>query len=312
MCIRDRHNLGVGSGPHGQQTGRMLELIEQILSAESPRAVLLYGDTNSTLAGALAAAKLHLPVAHVEAGVRSFNRAMPEEINRVVTDHIADWLFCPSAVARDNLQSEGITSGVFVVGDVMYDCWLRGAEDECERSGVLSELSLLDAGDSPERFCLATIHRPENTESPERLRSIVSALEAIPMRVVLPLHPRTRDAASHLHLGSRGDVAVIEPLGYAGMQELERSASLIVTDSGGVQKEAYFAGVPCITARDETEWVETVESGWNRVVGADRDEIINCADYYYSWSPPERKELYGDGAAAQHIASELVQLLSAR
>ncbi|HXC79644.1 MAG TPA: UDP-N-acetylglucosamine 2-epimerase (non-hydrolyzing), partial [Candidatus Acidoferrum sp.] len=242
-------NLGVGSGPHGAQTGGMMAGLEKIVLEVNPDWVLVYGDTNSTLAAALVAAKLHVPVAHVEAGVRSFDRRMPEEINRVVADHVSDRLLCPTEVAVRNLAREGVERGVRLVGDVMYDAFLfyRGAA--AERAGIVNKLGL-----APGQFALATLHRAENADVPERLRSILEGIVLSGLNVVLPLHPRTR---ARLEGAPPSQIHVIDPVGYLEMLALEEAAALIVTDSGGVQKEAYFLGKPCITLRDSTEWTET-------------------------------------------------------
>jgi UDP-GlcNAc3NAcA epimerase len=265
------YNLAIGSGPHGEQTGAMLAAIERVLLVENPNWVLVYGDTNSTLAGALAAAKLHCKVAHVEAGLRSFNRRMPEELNRVLTDHISDLLFCPTETAVDNLAREGITDGVHLVGDVMHEALLWAAEKAKVRSTILQDLRV-----ERKRYLLVTVHRAENTDDPARLRAILDAFAAIGEQIVFPVHPRTRKALQDLAVGSLPrHVKMIEPVGYLDMVELEHSARLILTDSGGIQKEAYWFGVPCITLRDETEWVETVTSGWNVLVGADTTRIVS-------------------------------------
>ncbi len=308
------YNLGVGSGTHGWQTGQMLIRLEQVLLAECPDGVLVYGDTNSTVAGALAAVKLHIPVAHVEAGLRSYNRCMPEEHNRVLTDHAADLLLCPTQTAVDNLADEGIAQGVYLVGDVMLDAVLYnvGLAEEC--SDLLSQLALTPGG-----YALATVHRPGNTDDPARLREILAALAEIggEMPVVFPAHPRTQRAMEALGLpsshslreGSEGGsrLHVIEPVGYLDMLVLEKNARLILTDSGGVQKEAYFFAVPCLTLREETEWVETVESGWNRLVGAQRIAIVSAAQA--SWPAGSPPSVFGDGHAADRVADLLVEQL---
>lgn len=313
-------DLGVGSGPHGAMTGRMLAAIEEVLLRERPGVVLVYGDTNSTLAAALAAAKVNIPVAHVEAGLRSFNRRMPEEVNRVVTDHVSSLLFCPTGTAADNLSREGITHGVELVGDVMYDASLYYRELAAGVSRRREELGLVPGG-----FALATVHRQENTDDASRLGSILRGLGRLAedLPVVFPLHPRTRHAvASHGLEPLLNSLLVVEPLGYLDMVVLEQEAALIVTDSGGVQKEAFFYGVPCVTLRDETEWVETVNLGWNRLVGADEERIAASADFALSQGEHRplterfeesgeiaarpRPEVYGDG----HAAEKIVQLLS--
>ena len=266
------HHLGVGSGPHGRQTGEMLARIEQVLESESFDFVLIFGDTNSTLAGALAGAKLHIPVAHVEAGLRSFNRRMPEEINRVVADHVSDLLFCPTQVAVDNLTAEGITRGVHLVGDVMLDTLRMQVKRGLPTQRLLASLDL-----QPQQYVLATIHRAENTDDPRRLASILAGLDALAEPVVLPLHPRTRAALDRHQLNpGNGHVKLVEPLSFAEMLAAEASARVIVTDSGGVQKEASWLRVPCVTVREETEWVETVESGWNVLVGTEERAIASA------------------------------------
>jgi UDP-GlcNAc3NAcA epimerase len=299
-----KHNLGVGSASHGAMTGKMLLGIEPILLEEKPDWVLVYGDTNSTLAGALAASKLHLPVCHVEAGLRSFDKRMPEEQNRILTDHLSTLLMCPTRAALANLASEGVARGVHHVGDVMFDAALVFGPVAEASSTLLERLGL-----TPRAYYLCTVHRAENTDVPERLGAIVDALRELgrpDCPVVLPLHPRTRGylersgkAASISH-----DLALrtLEPVGFLDMLLLEKHARLILTDSGGVQKEAYFHGVPCVTLRDETEWVETVESGWNRLAGADRARILEAA----AASRPGRAiDEYGRGQAADKIVEIL-------
>jgi UDP-N-acetylglucosamine 2-epimerase len=295
------YDLGVGSGPHGWQTGRMLSQIEQVLLAEQPDWVVVYGDTNSTLAGALASVKLHIPVAHVEAGLRSFNRGMPEEHNRVLTDHCADLLLCPTQTAVDNLAREGVHLGVHLVGDVMYDAVLQFGSLAQERSTILSGLGLM-----PKGYLLATIHRPYNTDDPNGLRSILQAISEIGETIIFPVHPRTRQRVAEfgIDLGAFPNLQPIEPVGYLDMVMLEQHARLILTDSGGIQKEAYFLGVPCVTLRPETEWVETVQAGWNLVVGCDRMGILNAAKEHH-WPTGDRVPIFGDGRAVERI----VQLL---
>jgi UDP-N-acetylglucosamine 2-epimerase len=292
------YNLGIGSGLHGQQTGRMLEAIEQVLLDEQPDWVLVYGDTNSTLAGALAAVKLHIRVAHVEAGLRSFNRRMPEEHNRVLTDHAADLLLCPTQTAVENLACEGITRGVHNVGDVMYDAVLHNIGIAEKHSAALDRLALEPGG-----YLLATVHRAENTDDPARLAAIVEAFGAIAEPIVFPAHPRTRSALAALGLSLPANVRLIEPVGYLDMLLLEKHARLILTDSGGVQKEAYFFDVPCVTLRKETEWVETVEAGWNRVVGTVPGRVTSAVrELSPVGSPPA---VFGDGRASERI-SEII------
>lgn len=309
------YNLGVGSGVHGAQTAQMLQGIEQILLEEKPDWVLVYGDTNSTLAGALAAVKLHVPIAHVEAGLRSFNRRMPEEINRVLTDHCADLLFAPTQTAVDNLIHEGIpTDKVQLVGDVMYDAAQFYCDTAKCHNHILADLAL-----EPKGFVLATIHRAENTDDLMRLRPILEGLEmaAHEIPVVLPLHPRTHHVidANDIHLpGSQsgsGTLKLIDPVGYLDMVMLEQSAAAIVTDSGGVQKEAFFHHVPCVTLRSETEWVETVSLGWNRLVYPDNAQRISEAILATINTNGAAGQPYGDGASGQLIARVLQEMAHA-
>jgi len=289
------HHLEVGSGPHGEQTGVMLARLEAVMQRERPDIVLVYGDTNSTLAGALAAAKLQIPVAHVEAGLRSFNRAMPEEINRVVTDHLSTWLFAPSAHAAQQLSAEGIGRGVHVVGDIMLDAVLQHAE-RARQVSPYPQAANVAAGE----YYLCTVHRAENTDVAQRLRDILAALGRLDQPVVLPLHPRTRKRLAEFGLTPGPNVRVIEPVGYLDMLQLERSATAILTDSGGVQKEAYYLEVPCVTLREETEWVETVVVGWNVVTGTDPDAIAEAVERHRDVRPPH-PSLYGHGDAAERI-----------
>jgi UDP-N-acetylglucosamine 2-epimerase len=288
------HHLGVGSAPHGVQTGRMLAALEPVLEEERPDRVLVYGDTNSTLAGALAAAKRRIPVVHVEAGLRSYNRAMPEEINRVVTDHLAELLCCPGDRAVRNLAAEGITRGVHVTGDVMRDLLERVGPSL--DGGALTRLGLTAGG-----YSVLTLHRPHNTDDAERLAAILGALADADELIVFPVHPRTRHALTAADRPRVGALQMIEPLGYRDMLTLQQHARLVLTDSGGVQKEAYWLGVPCITLRDETEWVETVEAGWNRLVGSDAAAIRGALSDVSR--PSVRPDLYGDGRAAEHVAA---------
>ena len=347
-------NLGVGSGSHGWQTGQMLMTIEEVLLAEKPDWVLVYGDTNSTLAGALGASKINYGkelavsskvdavsleqlsfsnltnsrnsintinargyrplIAHVEAGLRSFNREMPEEHNRVLTDHCSDLLFCPTRTAVDNLAREGITQGVHRVGDTMYDAVLQFSEIARQRSTILQDLGL-----KPKGYLLATVHRPGNTDIPENLRNILAAFAEISEPVVFPVHPRTRRRMAEFGLSNASSAIpaplnqeaiqpgrnpkFMDPVGYLDMLALEQNARLILTDSGGIQKEAYWLAVPCITLRDETEWVETVEAGWNVLTGANREKILKAVNFFKK--PTEHSPLYGDGQSAE----QCVQLL---
>lgn len=295
------YHLAVGSGSHAVQTGAMLQRIEEVLVAERPDYVLVYGDTNSTLAGALAAAKLQIPVAHVEAGLRSFNRRMPEEVNRVVTDHLATLHFCPTGQAVANLADEGIRNQVYQVGDVMYDAALRFGELATRNGAVLGRLQL-----AARQFVLATIHRAENTDDPQRLQVIAASLQAVAEKlpVVFPLHPRTRQALARLGLAASlpSGLHVLDPVSYLDMVQLERLAAVIVTDSGGVQKEAFFHRVPCVTLRFETEWPELVALGWNTLCPPqDAAEVTNQVLAAVGRQGQEGCP-YGDGRAAQRIA----------
>lgn len=263
------YNLNIGSGNHGEQTGAMLKGIEEVLLKEKPDWCLVYGDTNSTLAGALAAVKLHIKVAHVEAGLRSFNRRMPEEINRVLTDHISDLLLCPTQTAVDNLRNEGITTGVHLVGDVMYEALMWAVEKARTHSTILTDLNL-----TPKKYLLATVHRAENTDNPERLGNILSAFNQIQEPLVWPVHPRTRKKLEEMHWQPGDHIQLIDPVGYLDMAQLEENARMIITDSGGIQKEAGWLCVPCVTLRDDTEWLETIVGGRNILVGANQEKIL--------------------------------------
>ncbi len=296
-------NLDVRSGGHGQQTGNMLIAIEKVLIREKPDLIIVFGDTNSTLAGALAAVKLHIPVAHVEAGLRSYNREMPEEHNRVLTDHCSDFLFCPTLTAVNNLQHEGITRGVRLVGDPMYDAVLMFAEKARQHSTILCDLELQQNG-----YLLATIHRAYNTDEPEVLGKILAALQACGEMVILPMHPRTRQKIRDFDLldldAPSAQLHIIEPVSYLDMLMLEQNARMILTDSGGVQKEAFFFAVPCLTLRPETEWVETLEDGWNTIIGLDADKIQrHVHDMICPEHPP--RPLFGNGQSAKRIVSFL-------
>ncbi len=296
------YHLGIGSGPHGAQTGAMLRALEEVLLKERPDAVIVYGDTNSTLAGALAAAKLHLPVAHIEAGLRSFNRTMPEEINRVLTDHVSTWLFAPSELSRNQLVQEGVQAGVHVVGDIMYDAVLVHRSNAESRSNILNQLDL-----TPLSYYVATIHRAENTDHSANLRSIFDGLQQLAKPVVLPLHPRTKKMLLEWGVNPGSNVRCIEPVGYLDMLRLQSAAACVLTDSGGLQKEAYYLGVPCVTLRTETEWVETVQAGWNLVCGTQAPAIRDAVAKMDGWDGPH-PNLYGDGNTAEQI----VEILSAQ
>lgn len=337
---RPKYNLNIGSGLQGLQTGKMLEGIERILLAEKPDLVLIYGDTNSTIAGALATAKLHLPVAHVEAGMRSYNRQMPEEINRVVSDHISSLLFCPTRSSVQILKGEGITSGVYFTGDVMADMQEKVKNQKSKiKSKVLETLSI-----KPKSYILVTVHRQENTDKKENLVNIVEAMiqichsepsgeeslanassltsKEIPrqarddkkkrMEIIWPIHPRTKKALAKYHLNKIitriPQIKLIEPVGYLEMLILETNAKLIITDSGGVQKESYLAKVPCITLRNETEWVETIKSGWNRLAGVDKNKIGRLAKNFPQ--PKNHPNIFGAGKAFQKIAAIIKKYLN--
>ena len=297
-------NLNVGSGPHGYQTGQMLAKIEEVLTAERPDAVVVYGDTNSTLAGALAGVKLGIPVAHIEAGLRSYNRQMPEEINRVLTDHASDLLFAPTLTASANLSKEGIpVNRVHLTGDVMFDA-VKQYEPAARNRKILAALGLEAKG-----FILATIHRAENTDDADRLTTIFTALAKISskIRVVLPLHPRTRNALERLDLlkGAPNTLTVTNPVGYLDMLALESGASVVVTDSGGVQKEACFCGVPCVTVREETEWPELIDAGWNTLAPPLNQESVVSAVLASVGTRGAETAGFGDGTAAKKTAAIL-------
>jgi UDP-GlcNAc3NAcA epimerase len=292
---RPDYELGVGSGGHGWQTGQMLIQLEEVLLKERPDWTLVYGDTNSTLAGALVAAKLGMRVAHVEAGLRSFNRTMPEEHNRVLTDHCSDLLFCPTDSAAQQLKKEGVEQGVHVVGDVMYDAALQFASVARERSTILERLRVL-----PKGYALVTLHRPYNVDDPNRLSQVLDALERLELPVVFPVHPRTR---ARLAGRNAGTLQLVDPVGYLDMLALEQNAALILTDSGGVQKEAYFFATRCITLRPETEWVETVAAGWNRLAWGDGEDLL--AAVHRPWPTGTPPPAFGDGRASEKIVAIL-------
>jgi len=298
-------HLGIRSGSHGAMTGRMLEALERVMAEIRPDAVVVLGDTNSTLAGALAAAKLHLPVAHVEAGLRSFDPRMPGEVNRRLTDHVSSLLLCPTSTAVRNLRKEGITRGVHRVGDVMMDA-VRQNLARSRRARRARELT-------KHSYYLATIHRQENTDDGERLAALVGALERLPHPVVLPLHPRTRERLARMGRKPGGAVRVTKPVSYLEMLVLESRARAILTDSGGVQKEAFILGTPCITLRDTTEWVETVSAGANRLVGVDPVLVLRAVRAFERRRPRwSAARVYGDGHASEAIALVLSRFLAGR
>jgi UDP-GlcNAc3NAcA epimerase len=299
------HYLDIHGGGHGAMTGRMLERLEQVMQAERPDAVLVYGDTNSTLAGALAAAKLHIPVAHIEAGLRSFNMAMPEEVNRILTDRVSRWLFTPTQAATQHLAREGVAlSAIEEVGDVMYDVALHHGKRVDASGRALAKL-----GHAPGSYVLTTVHRAENTNHPARLQAIVDGLEVVArqMPVVWPLHPRTRGVLQSMGrlVTLPPQLRLLDPVGYLDMVQLEKHAAVIATDSGGVQKEAFFYQVPCVTLRDETEWVELVEAGWNRLVPPQSSVAVANAIKVAIGSKGKPIQPYGKGDAAQRIVNIL-------
>ncbi len=297
-------NLDVGSGSHGWQTGKMMMEIEKVLLVMRPDLVLVYGDTNSTLAGAIASCKLHIPLAHIEAGLRSNNRKMPEEHNRILTDHCSDLLFCPTSIAVSNLAQEGILEGVYLVGDTMKDAILTYLSFGESNSTILLDLDLKEGN-----YFLATVHRPANVDKPDNLTKIFSALNKLDHEVVLPLHPRTREqilTSDKLDSYAQefNNIRFIQPVGYMDMLMLEKNARFIMTDSGGIQKEAFILAVPCITFREETEWVETLEDGWNVLFDYHHDDLSETvAAFQY---PKNHPKLFGDGAAAKKIVDHLV------
>ena len=322
---RPDYHLGVGSGSHGRQTGVMLEKVEAVIKKEKPMVVMVYGDTNSTLAGALAAAKQNILVAHVEAGLRSYHRTMPEEINRLLTDHLSTFLFCPTDQAIRNLLREGIKGGrtkiVRNVGDVMYDLILYYSRIAEKRSTILTKLDLITPHPRTERFqtvpyraqnyYLATLHRAENTDDPRRLKSILTALNEMGRKtpVVLPLHPRTKKMIKvhHLFPGFK-NIKFIEPVSYLDMLNLEKSAKAILTDSGGIQKEAFWLKVPCLTLREETEWFETVKKGWNVLTGTEVKTILREVDHLEKRRRfPKTDKIFGDGKAGEKIIQTLLR-----
>lgn len=291
------HHLGVGSGGHGGQTGEMLKRLEPVVLDESPDWVLVYGDTNSTLAGALVASKLHVPVAHVEAGLRSFNRAMPEEINRVVADHVADLLLVPNENAAKQLASEGITRGVRVVGDLMVDLVTQVAQRLPKIPAVVERLGL-----TPRAYCVATIHRASNTDERSAFERLIVGLRAVDMPIVFPVHPRTREIAQSIGVGRGDNIIACDPLPYMEMASLVARSAMVFTDSGGLQKEAFVLKVPCVTLREETEWGETLEDGWNVLAGSDPNRIVQASR---RMTPVRQGRPYGDGHAAARIVDAL-------
>ncbi|MBP9185873.1 MAG: UDP-N-acetylglucosamine 2-epimerase (non-hydrolyzing) [Bacteroidia bacterium] len=301
---KPHYNLDINGLSHGAMTGQMLEKLEEVMIAEKPDVVLVYGDTNSTIAGALAAKKLHIKVAHVEAGLRSFNMQMPEEINRILTDRISDWLFCPTDTAINNLKNEGyaqIKCSIIKTGDVMEDAALFYAKKAAEKSTILQQLNLTN-----QSFILATIHRAENTDNPTHLKNIIEALNTLNQSnpVIVPLHPRTKKLIEQHQL--KPLFTIVEPLGYFDMIMLLQNCSLVVTDSGGLQKEAFFFGKFCVTTREQTEWVELVENGYNTIAGTNKDKIIQLAQAGLLATFPSKLNLYGNGNACNNICQALI------
>ncbi len=299
-------NLGIGSLSHGAMTGRMLEKLESTMTENRPDLVIVFGDTNSTLAGVLAAVKLGIPSAHIEAGLRSYRKDMPEEINRVLTDYISDYLFCPTTASVENLKKEGRTEGVFQVGDIMYDTFLFNSKLVAERKDILT-----DMGVERDRYFLATIHRQENTDHEGRLREIISTLGDLPYQVILPLHPRTQKHMVEFNIKPGSRIIQVSPVPYLDMLGLMVHSAGVLTDSGGLQKEACMSGVPCITLRDETEWVETVNAGWNFIAGTEKTVIIEAVNRIITkqWKIPTSdsiNQIYGKGDAAEKIVNILV------
>lgn len=300
------YNLQVGSGPHGEQTGKMLEAIEKILLDKKPDMVLVYGDTNSTIAGSLAASKLHIPIAHVEAGLRSYDRRMPEEINRVLTDHVSDLLFCPTQTAVRNLEKEGVTKGVFITGDVMVDAQHLALPVARKKSTILSTIGITEG-----EYYLSTVHRPSNTDCKENLFSIMESFSELLYPVVFPIHPRTKKFLDKfgIEINKFSNIKVIHPQSYLDMVRLLDGCRLVLTDSGGLQKEAYTLKKPCLTLRDTTEWVETVNDGWNVLTGANKEKILKGVENMDGYTG-SHQQYYGNGNASGKITEIFKEYLS--
>jgi len=294
---KPKYNLEIGSSRHGEQTGKMLISLEKTILKEKPNLVLVYGDTNSTLAGALAAAKLQIPLGHIEAGMRSFNKQMPEELNRITTDHLSDLLFCSSRISVNNLKEENINKHVYLVGDIMFDTLLRTLPSIDKKSTVLKINKLL-----PKQYAVLTIHRASNTDNKKNLSSIIDALIKSKEKIIFPVHPRTKKYIKKYNLLNKtkmNSIIPIEPLSYLDMIKLEKESKLILTDSGGIQKEAYFLKIPCVTLREETEWVETQQYGWNKLVGTNSKKILRSIKKYQI--PKIYKKHYGSGKTSKSI-----------
>ncbi|MEM9950268.1 MAG: UDP-N-acetylglucosamine 2-epimerase (non-hydrolyzing) [Chloroflexota bacterium] len=299
-------NLGIGGGSHASQTAGMIVPLEDLMITHKPDVVLVYGDTNSTLAAALAASKLHIPIAHVEAGLRSYNRKMPEEINRVLTDTLSTWLFCPTQIAVDNLVQEGMTEGVHQTGDIMHDAMRLYRDIADEQTTIFDSIPV----DKTTAYALLTTHRPANTDSQANLTAIAEAISTLDMPVIFPVHPRTKSAIDRYCITFSEQVRLIDPVGYLDMLSLQKNAQVIITDSGGLQKEAFFNVTPCVTIRPETEWVETVDLGWNRLVDP-TVEAIHAGVREALTTPMQTPDsVYGDGYAAQKIIAILEETLS--
>jgi len=300
-----KYHLEIGVGNQGYQTGEIIKKSEEIYLQEKPDLVVVFGDTTSTLGGALAASKLHIPIVHVEAGLRSYDKTMPEEINRIIVDQISTLLFCPTKVTVKNLKKEGVTNGVFVVGDIMIDSLVQGIKIAETKQSILSKLNLMS-----QNYYLTTIHRQSNTDIKENLQNLVDTLCSIDGIVVLPLHPRTEKMLKQFNLYTKlkEKVMLIEPVGYFDMLVLEKNAKMILTDSGGIQKEAYFFKVPCVTLRDTTEWVETIEDGWNVIAGTDKTKILNAINNFEP-NLSKHKNIYGSGKASKKIVEILNNIL---
>jgi len=296
-------NLNVGSGSHGEQTAAMLVGIETLIQEQQPDWVLVYGDTNSTLAGALAAVKLHIPIAHVEAGLRSFDQTMPEEVNRVLTDHVSTLLFSPTQTGVDNLAKEGIEQGVILTGDIMVDAVYQALPRAQAESTIHQDLGINP--DAP--YAAVTIHRPINADHPEKLAAILAGLNALAMPVIFPVHPRTQKAIQALDFTAAPNLHLISPLGYLDMLALVNGAAVLITDSGGLQKEAYLMRTPCITVRSETEWTETVSSGWNRLIEPTQAAMLSAVESAQAHIPTAHPDFYGDGHAAQKIVQAMAE-----
>lgn len=297
------YNLEIGSENHGAQTGKMLMVLEEVVLKEKPALVTVFGDTNSTIAGALVASKLHIPVAHVEAGLRSFNKSMPEEINRILTDHCSELLFVPTETAVKNLKNEGLKEKTYLTGDIMLDTLQFGTKKADQQSEILAKLQL-----HPGNYHLMTLHRPYTVDAPDKLREILSVLAKVNQQIVFPVHPRTRKMLTEFNITLAGNIVLIDPQGYLNFLQLEKNAAKIITDSGGIQKEAYLLGKPCITLRPETEWVETVEAGWNKVIGNDASSLL---DAIRNFNPSgERPAVFGTYSVAEKMIKEIVSYLN--